>query len=260
MKWIVCFVGIAMAACSQQPNYLSPNAIQLSTPVVKSKSVFIGKDNWLVTPKDSNTIGFELSHRETGTTSTHQPNDSIQLTKTGSYALRAVAAPFLPSEIVAFEILEPGQAVASIEWKSTPVPQYFKNGSRVLMDGKSAENTFQASGWVGSKHPFEFSLVFNQSIAVDSIKISVLCQPSNWILPNATLQLSWKNNEQEAVKKEFILNQKTNNTTHSRYYLSFPIDDETDKIALAFTPHDLPQAHPGAGTPAWIFMDELIVY
>ncbi|MGC6423347.1 MAG: hypothetical protein ACON47_04545 [Flavobacteriaceae bacterium] len=260
MRWIYFYGFIAIASCDQERSYLTADAIQLSTPVIKNRSIFIEHNTRLVSSFKNASIELELQHRETGATTKYKTNDPIGLSQKGSYALRAIAAPFLPSEPVVFEILDRGKSVDSIQWNTSPKPTYFKGGSAVLIDGKSAENSFHAAGWVGSKDPFDLSLVFHQSIQVDSIKMSVLRQPSNWILTNAQLKISWKNKAKKEIKKEFMLDPKAKNTNNSRFFITVPIDDKTDAIALEFIPQKLPQEHPGAGTPAWVFMDEIIVY
>ena len=43
-------------------------------------------------------------------------------------------------------------------------------------------------------------------------------------------------------------------------FVSFAIGDEANEIQMDFIPKNLPEEHPGAGTPTWLFLDELIIY
>jgi hypothetical protein len=43
-------------------------------------------------------------------------------------------------------------------------------------------------------------------------------------------------------------------------YVTLNLNETAERIQMEFLPNDLPEQHPGEGTPSWIFLDELIIY
>ena len=44
------------------------------------------------------------------------------------------------------------------------------------------------------------------------------------------------------------------------FFFLLTVGEEANEMQLDFIPKNLPEEHPGAGTPAWLFLDELILY
>jgi len=60
--------------------------------------------------------------------------------------------------------------------------------------------------------------------------------------------------------KDFDFKVEGNLNEQKHIFLSFAVGEEANEMQLDFIPKNLPEEHTGAGTPAWLFLDELIIY
>jgi len=95
---------------------------------------------------------------------------------------------------------------------------------------------------------------------IDSLTLGVLSNPSAWIYPTSELQIKIQNENSKVIVKEFEIQVDGNFNAQKHAFISFDIGEEVNELQLDFIPKNLPEEHPGAGTPAWFFLDELILY
>ena len=88
----------------------------------------------------------------------------------------------------------------------------------------------------------------------------MLLNASAWIYPtaNVTITPEGANGKHQPFTTSITLPYSANAVAHR--FVSLPLGLQTQRLELEFTPKALPKAHPGAGQPAWLFLDELIIY
>lgn len=262
MKKVFLFVitGFFCVGCKQESKYVQSDAVQLSTPLVKSSSIFVSENNYLNAPYLSPSQQLEILHREAKEKNVFGSQEEISLTKMGTYRIRSIAPSFKASEPVELQVLPPGKKIASIKWESKPEPKYFKSGEAVLNDERNAELAFQSKGWVGSNEPFRLSVEMEREVNIDSLLMGTLFHPSAWIYPLASIKLSIQSASGVATEKEFEIQVAGEMNEQRQEYITLNLNERAERIQMEILPNKLPEQHPGAGTPSWIFLDELIIY
>ena len=254
------FITLLFFGCQQDSKYIRSNTVQLATPLIKSASLFASEFNQIEAPFLNASQNLEVNYLEGNEKEIYTSKENIVLNQIGTYQIRTIAPPFLPSEWVALEVLPKGKTISSISWETNPKPKYFKGGSSVLIDGKSAEISFHSKGWTGSNTPFQLRIYLDNVTYIDSLTLGVLSNPSAWIYPTSELQIKIQNENSKVIVKEFVIQVDGNLNAQKHAFISFDIGEEVNELQLDFIPKNLPEEHPGAGTPAWFFLDELILY
>jgi len=250
---------LVLSHCTRKTKYIEASNVQLTTPLINSTSLFASKSNKIETAYMNSSTSLEVIYLDRAENKTYNSKESVVLDQIGTYKLRAINPPFLPSEWIEIKVLPQGKPIKSIDWISDVSPNYFKGGSAVLNDGKSADISFHSNGWTGSNSPFRLKVKLDAPIAVDSLTLGVLYNPSAWICPRSEVQITIKD-KLTVVQKEFDIAVEGNLNEQKHAFVSFDLGEKASEIQLDFIPKNLPEEHPGAGTPAWLFLDELIIY
>lgn len=254
------FSMLLLFGCKKQKTYTEASSVQLATPLINSTSLFATKNNQIEAPYLDVELGLEVNYVEGKKRTVFNSKENIVLDQIGNYRIRTVNPPFLPSEWVELKVLPEGKTIESIDWMTDPKPNYFKGGSAVLIDGKSADFSFHSKGWTGANSPFRLKVQFDNTTRVDSLTLGVLFNPSAWIYPISEFQIKIQKERSEVILKNFDIKVEGNLNEQKHVFLSFALGEEANEMQLDFIPKNLPEEHPGAGTPAWLFLDELIIY
>ena len=262
MKKVVLFIflGFFCVACKQKSKYIHAGAVQLSTPSVNSSSIFATEKNYLEAPYLNPSHQLEIIHKESKTKKIYESQEKISLSQTGTYQIRSVASSFKASEPIELKVLPPGKKLASVIWDSNPKPKYFKGGDKVLNDGKNAEISFHSNGWAGSNEFFRLALKMDGEMKIDSLLIGTLFNPSAWIYPTASIKLIIEKANGDLLEKKFEIKVAGDMNEQWHEYVTLNLNESAERIQMEILPNELPEQHPGAGTPSWIFLDELIIY
>ncbi len=258
-KFNVYLLIFVLGACSTDSPYLTARKVQLATPDVKTTSIYSTGVNKLTVSHLAPGASLAITHLDTGKEFSVQPDEAFLLQDTGLYAIRAVQPPFLPSETLYKRLLPKGKDIAQLTWMGQAPTKYFKGGSRVLTDGKNAGLSFQDSGWTGADTPFSIAITFAEKTQIDSLVLGVLLDTGAWIFPTAEVVITAMDDpKQKTIKQQLNTAWPSEGPQHQ--FVTLPVSLEAKSIELKFSPQNLPEPHPGAGQPAWLFMDELIIY
>ena len=144
---------------------------------------------------------------------------------------------------------------------STIHPRY-KN-INVLLDGKKGYADFSSGQWIGQEvKNLEFTIDLSKSIDLKEITLGYLHAPSDYIFAPKGFEIEYSENDKDYSPAEKI---SVSNNTMTRK------DLHTDALALK-TKHrarylkikingigTCPKGHSGVGSPAWFFIDEIII-
>lgn len=135
-----------------------------------------------------------------------------------------------------------------------------RQGLATLGDGLKGRSDFNGEDWCGwNDKPFTIDVNFNGKISLDTIILGVLSSPGAWIHLPQSIDIeasidhqtyfklaSWTPRDLPAGRNEIILTSPTTSVAYLRLIIS-PLNT-------------IPAGAPGAGHPAWTFIDEISVY
>ncbi len=145
--------------------------------------------------------------------------------------------------------------------KTLPSQSYNKGGYNAWVNGSfGGDNSFNDDEWLGWEgHIFEGTINFEKPTTISSLRTRFFHRPPSWIwtAKKVTLQTSDDGiNFKPILEKEVMLP-----TTYgaSPFEASWtPIT--TTHLRIIVEPWgNIPKGNPGEGTPAWLFVDEMVV-
>ena len=190
--------------------------------------------------------------------------DNISISGTATLKARAFHPEFKASEIISADFFKVPKSfpVKDIVLVDAPSPKYPGSGPMGLVDlKKGAENNFSSPAWMGfNGKDFDARVTFKKAQKISQVTVSLLSNPGAWIFAPREIEIYTSEDG-----KQFSLHQrKTYAATKSddpggqRYEsMDFPMV-KTKYLRILIKDQAIPEWHPGKGTPAWLFVDELI--
>ena len=233
---------------------------QLVPPVISFKSVFFS---------DSTTI--EASYRLANANVYYQIDEGpLQVLEGGKLTIdRSARVNFLArkegwedSEIrteTFVKINQPGATKRSLQY--APKGAYTAKGVSTIFDLRKGSENFRDGEWLGfNGDDMVAEVTLNETQQLSSVYISTLDDTGSWIFPPTKLEV-WAGSGNNAMRKVSELDlespigpQPKNMTIHQ---LKFEKQQVKQLKVIARNYGNLPDWHPGKGTPAWLFIDEI---
>ncbi|MFV0564267.1 MAG: sulfatase-like hydrolase/transferase [Flavobacteriaceae bacterium] len=141
----------------------------------------------------------------------------------------------------------------------TPLhPKY--NNIELLLDGKRGYADFSSGQWIGlEQQDFEAVIDLGSQTQISKLKLGFLNDPGNWIFAPKSFEVSFLTNGNtydNTLTNTSILNLKNTFTD----VLSITASTACRYIKIRVKGQGVcPNGHPGAGNPAWFFIDEVVV-
>ena len=209
-------------------------------------------------------IFYTLDNNEP-TSSSQLYDSAIQITQSGTLKAKAFHPNHLPSNTVAVSFLKIENPIStkSIEVNATPHENYQGQGTKTLFDQKKGSLNFRTSEWLGFKgEDVEINMTLESEHPIRQLVVSTLSDVGSWIFPPAAIEIWAINNGQGdtlIAKKEFLKLEKA--TIPSLKYLTLDFPTKTLKGLKIIVRNNglIPDWHDGKGTPAWLFLDEIIL-
>ena len=151
----------------------------------------------------------------------------------------------------------------SINILSKYSPQYTGGGDEALIDLERGEKNWRLGKWQGYKgQDFEAIVDLGKMQFVKEVQTGFLQDVQSWICFPTDVEFEISSDGINYTKAGFV---NTNMNIESKDLeikdFGIPINKEARYIkVIAKNYGTLPQWHPGAGDPAWIFIDEIIIY
>ena len=244
--------------------------------IMKLNKPFIEQDSTIIT----NHINVPLKHFLKGVTIKYTIDDSepdsitsptyekpIVLTKNTTLKTKVFKKGWLASDLVQKSFYKSSLIPDTVMLITKPDPKYAGTGGHTIIDQELGELNFGNGKWLGySKSNMEFVMKFKNQTALNEIIFNALINTGSYIFPIQTIQVETSNDG-----KQFKTLQNADFTSISKAYTKEPNINQTQafKIKIAKCPaynyykftlrnlKQLPVWHPGKGTPAWIFVDEV---
>lgn len=156
-----------------------------------------------------------------------------------------------------------------ISFEQQPSPSYSADGYITLIDGQMGSFDHRNGQWLGWNDPaVKGTITFTSPKKMSEVIFNFLVTPGPWIFPPKAIRLSWYDHK---GKKESLVEvpvqrfdkyeQNLSMDLRIRYHARFKWSAKKVKmVTFEIVNYGLlPDWHPGAGSKAWIFMDELII-
>ena len=246
-------------------NYASDFNFQLADPVISSSSIFFEKENKieLSFAYDGAKLYYTLDGSEP-TQNSAIYTQPVSVYKSGTFKAKAFFSTFHPSNTVSVNYLKitkkyPLNNITLIE---PPNKNYPGTGATGLIDLKKGSNDFRENKWMGFReNNLETIIEFTEEVSLKKVTASILSNPDAWIFPPSGMEVLISEDGRdfhEIAKKEFILIHE--NIQTGPQFISVDFKKEQSRFLKIIVKNlaEIPEWHPGKGTPAWIFIDEIL--
>lgn len=248
---------------------LEDSIIKLNKPIIEQDSTIITSHINAPIKHFLNgvTIKYTLDDSDPDSIKSPTYNAPIVLTKNTTLKTRAFKKGWLASDIVQKAFYKSELSPDTIILITKPDPKYAGTGGHTIIDHELGELNFGNGKWLGySKSNMEFVMKFKSPTALNEIIFNALINTGSYIFPIQTIQV-----EASDDGKQFKTIQNADFTSITNAYTKEPNLNQAQafKIKVSkgkaynyykFTLRNLkklPVWHPGKGTPAWIFVDEV---
>lgn len=177
---------------------------------------------------------------------------------------RAFHPSFRASESIAAEFVRSGQKlrVVSASLEEAPSPQYAGRGAAGLVDGRKGSANFRDGEWLGfNGADAVLHLQLKEAVEASELLVSSMADPGSWIFPPSAIEVRASKdgiNYQELGSLEIAPPGAEDKGGAHFYKIAIPTTRAQFWEVTVGHFGLLPAWHQGAGTPAWLFVDELI--
>ena len=248
---------------------LEDSIMKLNKPLIEQDSTII--TNHINAPikhfLKGVTIKYTLDDTEPDSITSPTYNSPIVLTKNTTLKTKAFKKGWLASDMVQKSFYKSSLSPDTIILLTKPDPKYTGTGGHTIIDHELGELNFGGGKWLGySKTNMEFVMKFKNATALNEIIFNGLINTGSYIFPIQTIQV-----EASDDGKQFKTIQTADFTSITKAYTKEPNINQAQAFKIKvpkgkayayykFTLRNLKQLptwHPGKGTPAWIFVDEV---
>ncbi len=176
---------------------------------------------------------------------------------------KAFKPGWISSDVVERIFFKAGFKPDSVRLQEPPLSQFKGLGAASLHDGRKSELNFSTGDWVGYREkPMEAWFYFNKPVAVSSVVVSTLGETERYILPAQSIEI-WGGTTEKNLK----LLKRITPPKPEKHKPAYPQGDvlqfnpiNATVLKLVVRPvMKLPPWHPGKGSPAWVFVDEVFI-
>jgi glycoprotein endo-alpha-1,2-mannosidase len=136
-------------------------------------------------------------------------------------------------------------------------------GTGVLLDGRSGSLDHRNGGWLGFEgtHPV-ITLSWTEPCRTSGLEVACLANPGLWVFPPRQVRVEGLDEQGEwltLAEMDLKPSRTDDLVRHLPLMLSWPEFDTSGLRLTIIAQEECPRGHPGAGKPAWIFVEEIRV-
>lgn len=268
MRKILRFISIAVLFWTVFPTGIgAQDTFQLAAPFMVYPSVFFEKETKI--SMEFKQAGTAIHYTTNGRTPSEQDpvyQGPIRVKKHFTILkARSFGTGFLPSETVEAVFYQQGLPIQSIS-TTLPHERYPGHGNQTLCDGIGGVDPYSSTSWMGFQQDTVRMMVnFAGAIRPKQVLLHVMENQGAWIfLPQKVEVYGAKKGSDDWISMgSFMLNPTEKSGQNGGKALVFDLKKplKTDRIILKIYPlSNIPDWHPGKGSPAWFFIDEVKLY
>ncbi len=154
-------------------------------------------------------------------------------------------------------------ATFSIKFINPPSPKYKPKNQIVMLDGRTSDPDFANGewlGWEGTDMIADIDLGKMQNFK--GLSVDFLNAPGSWILLPLEVVFEYSSNGKNYETAGRVVNDKTwDKFTDARKVFGVSKEFQARYLRVkAISPKTCPAGHAGAGSPCWMFADEIIMH
>ena len=260
---VVC--SLLILACSFTAG--AQDTFKLAPPRMKYASIFFDRsaEVQLAFAQPGASIHYTFNNREPAISDAVYQHPLVIKKGFTTVKARVFGDGFLPSETIAATFIQSGLPVKQMS-ASTPNARFPGKGKSSLYDNEGGIADLHSTNWMGYQgDSVVIDIELEKYAKITGILGNFLEDHGSWIYLPQQIRLYYYSEAAHAYKElanTAIPSDKVTPGSTCVYQLlkpSFRI--KAKKLRLILTPlQKLPASHPGAGQPAWLFIDEIKVY
>ncbi|HMQ46857.1 MAG TPA: exo-alpha-sialidase [Saprospiraceae bacterium] len=268
-KWLVA--GLDVAAYPWLDKWLHDDwAIGKSFRLASPKIVF---DNSLFEQTAKVSIPFQLGgasiHYTLDSTPPNQESplysNPLEIDKTCILKAAVFHDCCQPSPIASAEFVQLPIAPSpeKYELSTAPAPQYAGMGGKTAWNKARGTSDFRSEQWLGFTGDAVWEWEYTKAEKIGNIWISALSDPDSWIFPPKGIRVWTSKNGQNyqlAGEWDFSTISSDAFSSHSFYKITADLPKSKYWKLEIRSAGPIPEWHPGKGTPAWLFVDEILAF
>jgi uncharacterized membrane protein len=237
---------------------------QLNPPKITFEKDFF-RDSMELTishPIQTTEIRYTIDGTEPDSISSPIYTGQIWMKSTGEIRARAFAKEWIGSSSATNIFLKSGISPKSYKLAFEPHTRYAAKGATTLFDGERGKLNHGAGNWLGfTDSPLELEIFLEKETSPKDISVSLIINESAYILPPEKVEI-WTGSEKGWHQLPNTDVTPSTKLQDARFgLLSFHLPDtDFDRVKVRLKPiSKLPAWHPGAGSKAWVFVDEVLL-
>jgi uncharacterized membrane protein/Leucine-rich repeat (LRR) protein len=189
--------------------------------------------------------------------------DSITVNTSCLLKIKAFLPGWKSSELAMRNFYRIGFIADSVRLVTQPNPIYAASGAKTLSDGEKGELNFRDGKWLGYKETdLQAYLYFKEPVSLSSVSFSTVIDIGSYIMPAQQLEV-WGGTTVSNLTLLKKINPKQPSTQEPPYMFGFDCTFDARKVGvlkiIAKPVKKMPAWHPGKGSPAWVFVDEIFL-
>ncbi len=172
---------------------------------------------------------------------------------------------FLPSETVQVTFIKNGLKIKSVE--QSPANEKFPgNGSATLFDNRGGIADLHNKNFLGYQNDsVEINVTLDKKQIIHSLLLDFLQDNGSWIFLPRRIQVFYFDNSKNSYEifgaKEIAPGTVIKGSSTVFEMINAGKKINSNRLRIILEPlQSIPEGHPGKGTPAWLFIDELKIY
>lgn len=242
------------------------NLFQLADPILSIENRLFTKNTTasLILNYPNTNIYYTLDGSEPNKSS-NQYIQELTISKSGTLKAKAFHPNHPASNTVTatFLKIEKSPIIDEISLSTKPHINYAGKGEKSLFDQEKGGLNFRTNKWLGfSGEDVEIVLNFQKKSNINQLTVSTLSDMGSWIFPPSAIEI-WAMNDTRNYelieKKSYEKSEKMN--APNLLYLTLDFSSKSVKNLKIIVRNNglIPEWHDGKGTPAWLFLDEIIL-
>jgi uncharacterized membrane protein/Leucine-rich repeat (LRR) protein len=209
------------------------------------------------------TIRYTMDGSEPDSTLSPIYKDSIMVSRSCLLKIKAFLPGWISSELAMRNFYKIGFIADSVRLVTQPNPIYAASGAKTLSDGEKGELNFRDGKWLGYKeNDLQAYLYFKEPVSLSSVSFSTVVDIGSYIMPAQQLEV-WGGTSVSNLVLLKKMNPKQPSMQESPYMFGFDCTFDIRKVGvlkiIAKPVKKMPAWHPGKGSPAWVFVDEIFL-
>ncbi len=258
----IWLLGLILLGCTVAQ---AQDSFQLAPPVLRYHSVFFARS--LPVTMEFAMAGTHIHYTLNGQEPTDQDplytRPVVLKKKLSVLKARVFGAGYRASEVVGAQFLRQGLTIAKLS-HSPPNPTYRGSGPNTLIDGQGGMPALESKTWLGFQDTVLLSLTLAKPQKVGQVLLQVLQNQGAWIfMPQQVVVYAAEKGSEQLVLVGTKLSEMNEDDQNGCRFIQIDLDRKlkTRQVIVKVYPlAQLPAGHPGAGKPAWLFLDEINLY